>query len=474
MIKKLSQGHWPIFILSSFSSMANLFLPIILVRLLTPHDMGIYKIFFLHMSAIPFLFMTGGPINSVYYYVGKPEAERNDYIQSTWQVSLLLSILILIVGFPLGEQLAKWLNFDYQYVMLMLLCGFLWVPGGHFAESKIAYGKTFLGSSYDTAFQFLKVIGFIVIAYTTKNIQYLFMFYAAMLGTKFITTFILGSKNKTISLHFDKAKMKEVFNYCLPISISGCLGFFVDKVDMLILSGQLSAESFAFYSMGCLIVPPLIMLDVSVQKVLIPHLSRTHAEKNWYEASEYFRKAISDIAFLIIPAICGLVFFAKPIVTLLFTDQYLPSVIFLQIFAISYLQYVIPHDAVPRASGHTGWILKIYLLVTPISLISVFIAAKFGGAKEALMTAIIIKFLPKILGLAYSRQIMQWKWSQMFPVKRLLIYSTLALLLSGISLLVRPYFEKELSWFFVCAPIFAILYLGILYIPYKKRSNATV
>ena len=56
MINKLKEGHWPIFILSSFSSIANLFLPIILTRLLTPEDIGIYKVFFLYLMLLPFLF----------------------------------------------------------------------------------------------------------------------------------------------------------------------------------------------------------------------------------------------------------------------------------------------------------------------------------------------------------------------------------------------------------------------------------
>ena len=56
MLSKLKQGHWPLFLMSTFSSVASLFMPIILVRILTPENMGLYKIYFLYLSILPFLF----------------------------------------------------------------------------------------------------------------------------------------------------------------------------------------------------------------------------------------------------------------------------------------------------------------------------------------------------------------------------------------------------------------------------------
>ncbi|MCY7391894.1 MAG: hypothetical protein LH647_10530, partial [Leptolyngbyaceae cyanobacterium CAN_BIN12] len=58
------------------SSVGNLFLPIILVRLLSLEDIGVYKVFFLHLSAIPYLAMAGGPLHSVFYWAGRGIEER--------------------------------------------------------------------------------------------------------------------------------------------------------------------------------------------------------------------------------------------------------------------------------------------------------------------------------------------------------------------------------------------------------------
>lgn len=462
MLKRLSQEHWPIFLLSSASSIANLFLPIILVRLLSPADVGIYKIFFLHLSAIPFLFMAGGPINSVYYWVGKDQNEKHKYLQSSWMLSLILSALVLILGVPLAHYIAPKLNLSTEYFMVLIMCGFLWCPGGHITETKIALGQTVFGSLYDTLFELLKSVGFILIAWKFKDVRLLFYTFLVILAVKFFITLFIGLKDKVIALNIDSKRLKEVFSYCLPISLSALFAFFVDKIDMLILSGYLSNEDFAFYSMGCFIVPPLFLLDMSVQKILIPKISSAYNENRKEESSLFFRKAISDISFLMIPAIFGLIFFAKPIITLLYTDQYIQSVPYLQIFALSYLLIIIPHDAIPRATGKTSWIFKIYLLTTPISLLAVFLTAKYFDAKSTLIVAIAIRFIPKILGLIYSKSIMNWKFNDMIPYKKLFLYITFSSVLTALSYLCLPLFSSELLWFLVCGGLFALIYLSVV------------
>jgi len=468
MLKKLREGHWPLFMMSNVSSLANLFLPIILVRLLTPTDMGIYKIFFLYLSILPFLFLTGGPSNSVYYWVGKPKNLRNQYIQSCWTLTMGLSLLILVIGLPLVGIISDYTNMNQEYVYYMLIASAVWVPSSHFSECSIAYGKTIVGSVFGTSFALLRISLILVSAFFLDDLKFIFFAHTSVMSIKLLVVLFLGLKNNYISFNINMSRIKEVFVYALPISLSGLMGFFVDKVDMLILSSYLDPSEFAFYSMGCLIIPPLYVLDTTVQKVLIPKLSTFYTEKKNALALESYRKAISDLAFLIIPAIFGLFIYADAIVKLLYTEQYASSAIYLKIFAFSYLLNMIPHDAVPRATGHSSWILKIYMLTTPISLGLVYLSARYSGAQAALICSICIKFLPKVVGVIYSSKLMNWKITEMFPVKRLMLFSGLSIVLSIFSDLARPHFSDSLYWLYVCAPLFAAIYLGSLYYPIKK------
>lgn len=459
MIHKLKNGHWPIFLLSSLSSFGNLFLPIILVRLLSPSDVGVYKIFFLHMSAIPFLFMSGGPMHSVFYWVGRDEKERISYLNATWVLTLILSALVIIVGLFSDHYISAHLDIPFQYVILLLITGTIFTPAGHFTEASIALGKN-IGSIFDTATELLKAAGFIFVAWKYKDLYRLFLFYTAFMSVKFVVSCMLNKKINNIGLTTSKDHLFKVFKYSLPMSISALLGFFVDKVDLLLLSSHLDGASFAYYSLGCLTVPPLYLLEMSVQKVLIPNIAKTYLAQEWDEGAAAFRRAIKDIAFLIIPSIVGLVTFATPIVRMFYTDQYLESVPYLQIFAFSYLLLMFPHDSVARATGHTKWNLKMYLITTPISLAGAYFAVNHYGAKAVLIVSIIIKFIPKFLGLRFSKEVMNWKWKDMFPKKHLFLFTSICFSLSMGSLLLKRFFTNDILWFLICGSAFGVIYLA--------------
>lgn len=466
MLNKIREGHWPIFFLSSFSSIANLFLPIILTRILLPEQIGTYKIFFLYFAALPFIFFTGGPVHSVYYWVGKDEG-KYQYLQQSYLLSLILSSLILLIGLPLIIPFSNYIELPWQGTLFLLIAAFVSVPASFYNENNIALGKTLKGSLYSVFFETLKVISFITIAKLYQDIQLIFISYAIVLSLKFFVTLYLGGKENLIKFTVDKAKIKEIFNYCLPISLAGLVTFFIDKIDQFVLAGQLAKDEFAFYSMGCLIIPPLYLLEMSVSKVLVPKLSKAHNE-NDNNSIAYFKKAISDVGFLIIPAVFGLFFFAKPITRLLYTDQFIESTIYLKIFAISYLFFLIPYDAVPRATGHTKWIFKLTLAIAPLSLLGVILSSKFSTAQNVLIVAITFKAITRLSGLVYSCKLMNWKIIDTIPIKKLSVFTIFSLILTFLCSLIESKFESDINWFLFCAPIFAILYLGALYIPHKK------
>tara|TARA_B100001971_G_scaffold215185_1_gene259378 strand:- start:48107 stop:49522 length:1416 start_codon:yes stop_codon:yes gene_type:complete len=466
MLSKLKEGHWPIFILTSFSSIANLFLPIILTRLLSPEDIGTYKIFFLYLTLIPFLFLTGGPLHSVYYWIGKKE-NRQTYINSAYQLTIFLSLFIAIIGVPFYSYFAELIGLNANNTLVLIFVAVLWVPSSFYKEYKLAQGHTVYGSIFGTLMELIKVVLFISLAYQGYQIAFLFKAYLFFLIFKAILTLVLGLKEQLNPITIDLQKMKEVWNYCTPIALAGLLSFFVDKMDQIVLTKFLAKDDFAFYTMGCLIIPPLLLLEMSVNKVLIPKTSE-YWEDNKDLCLEFFRKAVSDSALLLIPASVGLYIFAKPIVELLYTSKFLDSVKYLEVFAFSYLILIIPYDAVPRATGNTKWIFKMSVLVSPLSLLGILLASTYYGAYEVLLVSIGFKLLYRVLALSYTCKIMNWSVFATLPLKKVSIFSFVSIILGIVSLMTQNYFPNDLYWFFAMGIIFFIMYFVALIIPYKK------
>ncbi|WP_372655370.1 lipopolysaccharide biosynthesis protein [Halobacteriovorax sp.] len=468
MLSKLKSGYLPIFLISTISAIFNLFLPIILVRLLSPTDIGHYKIFFLYSQAILFTIMSGGPLYSVYYWIGKKE-NSTEYIQQAWLLTNLLGLITILVGVPIVLLFPTLLDLPVTFLILLVVVSASLSPGSFYGELITAQGKQLRGTLYNTTFEVLKVSLFLSVAYFYRTIESIFWTYTILYLFKNFLGMYLGNKIKMITLNFDIEKIKKVIIYCFPISFAGTLGFLVDKVDMLLLSSRISTEDFAFYSMGCLVIPPIMLLDMAVQKVLIPKLSIAYHDDQTKDVLTEFKKAQSDIALMVIPAVCGLYLFSYETIEILFTLKYADSIPFLRVFAIGYLVYLFPHDAVARASGKTMWILKIYLVVTPITLGSVYLMAGKYGAIGALATAIFFKFIPKLCGMIYSAKVMSWKFFDIFPWKHFSIYAILSLIYSIIAYEIKPFFDVKLIWFAITGPIMILSYTISIYFLRKNK-----
>ena len=293
----------------------------------------------------------------------------------------------------------------------------------------------------------------------TKDINAIFWSYVILFTIKFIISLFLGHKDKILTFDIHIKKLKAIWQYSAPISIAGGLGFFLERIDMIILSSQLSIENFAFYSMGCLIIPPLLLLETSVQKVLVPSLASAFQDNDKEAIIYHYKKAQEDIAYLIIPAVFGLMIFSRPIIEILFTSRYIESASFLKIFALSYLAYIIPHDSIPRASGHTNWILKIYMILTPLSLFLIYYSAKHYGAEGALIASTFLKFVPKIPGLSYSAKIAKVRMGQLMAWKPLGFFIVTNCFLTLICYKLKPFFSNEKLWFIILSPFYAAIYL---------------
>lgn len=460
-LQKLKEGHWPIYLISMISAITNLFLPVALVRILDPVDIGIYKIFFLYAQSITFLSLTGGPLYSVYYWIGKKENAAS-YVEHAWILSFSLSIITVVVGLIFSIPLSHLISITETQTILLLLSAITAAPASFYGEYLIAKGRRINGSLFNSGFEILKGIVIVSLVYITKHINAAFIGFTVLFLLKLGLAAFLGKKENILSFNISKERLKEVWRYSAPISIAGVLSFFLEKVDMILLSSQLSPQNFAFYSMGCLGLPPLYILEMSVQKVLIPGLSTAFHAGDKKTMVQHYRKAQSDIAYLMIPAVFGLIIFNRPIIEILFTSRYLDSAIYLKVFALTYLAYIIPHDAIPRATGQTSWVLKMYCILTPLSILVVYLCAGKWGAMGALISSMVFFFMPKIPGLIYSSKITGYGLKDLIAWRGIGLFTAINFPLAALAIWGKPFFETEKMWFFVLAPLYAILYLGFV------------
>lgn len=166
--------------------------------------------------------------------------------------------------------------------------------------------------------------------------------------------------------------------------------------------------------------PSIIVSNIngSIQSVMLPVLASQ--QDNRPRVKNMMRRAIVTSSFMIFPTMVGLAVIAEPLVKLLLTDKWLPSVPFLQIFCIVYAFMPI-HTAnlqAINALGRSDIFLKLEIIKKTMGLFILAITVFYGVYAIALgqvLSGIISSFInaypnKKLLNYSYNEQ-----WNDIYP-----------------------------------------------------------
>lgn len=465
------RSHWPVVLLSTISTIFGVFLPLILVRIITPEEVGHFKIFFLYLTLLPALTLTVGITNGLAYWAGQDEKGIRA-VKTSALLLLSLGILATSIALYFRQYIAGAFGWSSDQAGLFAYALLGTIAAGFFEEAAIAKGKTWTGALFYSGFELLRTLAILIALFLYRDLTALLWAHTIVVTVKLISGFIYGYYLNLVSLIFDPPSLRAVWKYAFPVSLAWVFGIFVASADQFVLSSTISASQFAIYSIGCLSIAPLIMFEHSVTRVLIPQMSEAFSQKQPSRAAILYQSAVENLSFILIPAVVGLIIFAVPIIEICFTKQYSAAAKYLQWYALTYLFLIIPYDALARARGQTGWILKTFVIFSIFSLSLAILLANLAGPMGALSAILITGASMRIYAIMYFQQQTLFKYRAFLPFASFFKYLVVSCTLALFALLLRKEFSEGSSWFFTCGSAFALLYLAIA-LPIKNRSEHT-
>jgi len=466
--------HWPITILSSISAIFNMIIPMAMARLLSPDEVGGFRIFFLYLSLVPFLSCTWGVVNGIYYWVGQGKKSLN-LIQNAWNLLLLgafvLSVILPILGIGVERYFPGVMPTLPAHTALFCLAVFPTLLTNFYDFTLIALGRIWQGSFFNLSFEVLRTAALLGVTYWTRNLVSLILVHIGISYLRVLVSLALGYSQGIYRLHLNATRVREIFKYAAPVSFAAAFDVLMSSSDRLLLAESISPSDYSLYVIGCLSIPPLLILEQSINKTLIPQLSQSLLDGNITKAISLYRKAVEDLLGIYIPATAGLVVFAKPIIHLLFTSTYSESAHFLRIFAFSYLLFGIPYDSLARATGDGHWILRNRIIFGLFSLATVWILCHRFGALGALSGSLAAQLLIRIYGFYDTCRRLNASPGELFPTFMVLKFSSLALCLSVLSLASHSIFHSDFGWFLIAGGTFGVVYLSVIYGPLLRLPS---
>ncbi|MFN3454137.1 MAG: glycosyltransferase [Pseudobdellovibrio sp.] len=471
------QSHGPLTVMMGFSSLLNLALPLILVRMLSADQVGLYKLFFLYAATAPWLLFSSGFGNGLYYWAGKKSLLKYS-LSATWTLQLMWSLGIILIGlmiYPVLHALIP--NFQlsefYLYVCLVLSVA-VSISSPFYEETLIATGMATRAGWYSAFWELIKTLSMIAAAFVFKSVNSVIYVFSLVMMLKFFVSVLLTLKKNISSFAIkNNPQLTPVLKYALPASGAAALAVILSYCDQFILSYYLPAADFAVYALGCLSIPPLLIFEQSVNKVMIPELSEslyTIKDSTNRRSQHILRTAIADLSLWIIPSVVGLFLFAGPITRLLFTDKYPATENFLRLYCCIYLFYIIPYDAWARAMGNSKWILKTIATFAIISLIGTLAGVHIAGAYGALTCFLLCQLSIRLYSLFYMHKHLGWKITNIIPFNFIAKISLWSITIGVFSYASAKVFSSESIGLFIMGTLFWIIYV-LLALPSIFRNE---
>ena len=311
----------------------NWLMTILVVRILTPTDYGMFGLLMIAMEYL-------GPLthcNLSSWYVWKDKLSEKE--ESTVELAIigLSSFVFLIVFFSApvfaGFFNHKELTSDFRLIsILFLLVGLNKISLMKF-EKEINFKPTAILNVSIRLFQGVTTLTFAMQGFGYKSLVY------SMLITAIIRTGVLIKLRPPVLFKqhnffvFERQSFKESWRFGINITLGMFFWIIYSNSDNLIIGKIFGAETLGFYSLAFFFIDlPLSKLNEWIRPILHPYFSRLKSDKNILNA--IFLRFVFIYLAILAPIFLGILAVAGDFVFFVLGEQWQGAVPFLRLLAL--------------------------------------------------------------------------------------------------------------------------------------------
>lgn len=386
-------------------------LQLYLARLLDPSHYGTLSLMIVFTNLANVFIQTG--FNTA--LIQNKEVTDEDYSSVFWASLSVAAIMygIIYIGAPvIGAFYAMpEIVWPLRALALMLFPGSL----NSIQLAKVAREMDFKKMFYSNVGGILIAgIAGIVIAYLGGGLWALVA--QSLLNVTAACLVMLFTANWRPRLVFNVKRVIVLFRFGWKLLASSLLENIYNNLSSLVIGKKYDADTLGYYSRGAQF-PQFIINAISgaIQSVMLPALSADQDDKAKVKFT--MRTSMTMSAFIIFPMMAGLAAVSTPLVALLLTEKWLPSVPYMQVFCFS-LAFIPVHSCnvqAINAMGRSDIFLKLEIIKKAYGIALLVIAvfcfeSPMAIAMTGLISTLISWFVnaspnKKLIGYSYAEQL---------------------------------------------------------------------
>jgi len=459
--KSLTEQAIVLFIGNALALALGIAVPMVLVRVFTKAEYGVYRqLLLVFTTLLPVGQM--GVTQGLYYFLPREPDKRSALITQTALFVLVAGFLVLTFLLLFRNSIARIMNSPemVQYFDLLSLFIFFMIISSFLESLMVAEGKAHFASLVRVSSALLRSIAVVLTAVFTRSILgVLTALLCFSLARCLFQTFYLV-RHYSISLkNIDLPFWRRQFKYSIPVGLANLAWLFQTKLHSFFVSALFTPATFAVYSVGTYNLPFIGLITTSVSNVVTPELAVAQKHEDWNRILSIWNNAVRKMNLFFFPTFMFFLLMSQEFIIVLFGPKYVDSVPIFQISLLGLLIASINTGSVLNAYAETTYQFRIALLRLPVAVLLLYVFTKRWGIIGAVSADMIVSAGFRFIVLGKVAGVMELSIIRLLePRKNGKIM--LASLLAGLPLL---YFKACLELPLV--PLLAVsgLIFGVLY-----------
>lgn len=359
------QAFW-LTISKFIAAVFRLAIPILLVRLLSQQEFGVYKLAFLFSATLTSLGNAGVGLSAFYFMPRYPERGGKIALNILIYNTVIGVVAVIGLHFFPGT-----LNFIFRgmqpYAPLLALLAMVSLTGVLVETIPTSLQDVRNSTIFVVGTQLLNAVLMVATALLFGTVRSLI--WATILGISVSIVILLRYLYQRFGrfwTHFDSTFFYEQLAYALPFGLYGSIYIVRSYLDNYFISALFSPADFAIYSIGWMEAPLISLFLESMAAVMVVRVSKLQQEGRVEGIRHVMASAINRLAAVQFPIYALLLVAGKDLIVWAYTERYAASARIFSITITLILLNVFLYDPVVRAYKH----LRKYVLIVRVCVIA--------------------------------------------------------------------------------------------------------
>ena len=306
----------------------NLIVSVLLARVLSPAQFGQIALLSIFVAFCD-IFVEGGFSTAL---IQKKDADEKDFSTVAF-FSFAIACSIYIALFFSAGVISSFFNVD-DFSSKLRLIGIIIFPRIVLSLQTASCKKRFEYTKLYSAILLSNIAsGVLALVLAQNGFGVYSLIYQRIANTVIVSLILVCLSRPKMVFVFDKERFQSLFGFGWRIFFTDFMRFCFENVRTVIIGKKYKLESLGYYDRGKLYANlATTSISSTLTAVLLPYLSKVQDSPE--ESKKLLRSSIQVTTFIVYPLIFGMIACGKSLVLILLTDKWLPSIVFLQIFAL--------------------------------------------------------------------------------------------------------------------------------------------